>query len=285
VIPEDCPESFKQLILDCWQLEPEKRPTAEKLVSRLKALGAEFEPYHYNLIKACERLEQLIHPKRKEALAYIPPFITERAVEGPIENYWDKWETSKEGPNPPLKLADISSKFIKSPGCSTLLLLGEAGLGKTLTTYLLADQLLSRWWAHINKGEVAPECLPIFIRPTLPNWSHKALKGAYLNAIEAYGLKGIPMLAFIDGYDEIQMDEEPLNVVEHLGLSDYNNVKLVVTCRPNTVEAKLLNERFNFKGNLQTYHFLPFSLEQLLGYLKEQLSWEETTKEAYKKTL
>jgi serine/threonine protein kinase len=292
-IPEKCPPSFKELILDCWEHEPKNRPSAQELVLKLEDLRpedleAECKPYHHTLIKACEQLEAIIHTKRKEALAYIEPFVTAREVEEPIENYWDRREVTKdpkEGPNPPLKLKDIFSEFVKARERSTLLLLGEAGLGKTLTTYRWADQLLSEWRAHINKGAGAPEYFPLFIRPTVPSWTHTAIKKAYLNVLATYGLQDIPILVFIDGYDELQMDEEPINLVDHVGLAAYDNIKLVVTCRPNTVDAKLLYERFNFKGNLETYYFLPFSLDQLLGYLKEQLSWGEETLGAYKKTL
>jgi len=100
-------------------------------------------------------------------LTYIEPFITARVVEESIENYWDKWETC---PNPPLKLDNIFKNFIEAPSCSTLLLLGEAGLGKTLTTYVWANQLIQNWWAYLkNFSTKVPPYFPIFIRPTLPH--------------------------------------------------------------------------------------------------------------------
>jgi len=290
-IPDDCPKAFRRLILACWKREPSERPSAQDLVGRLEGLGAEFNPQHHVLIKACNQLEKIIHPKRKEALAYIAPFITARQVEEPIENYWDRWETSKEnkdGPNPPLKLEDAFLKFIQASDCSTLLLMGEGGLGKTLTTYLWADQLIQQWWAYIKDPSIEkPSYFPIFIRPTVSGWAHTDLQGSFLNILKQYGLKDIPMLVFVDSYDELQLEEKqaPGNLVKHLGLLEYPKAKLIVTCRPNTVKPENLQGRFNFNGELQAYHFLPFSINQLLGYLKEQLSWEDETKEDYRRTL
>ena len=76
---------------------------------------------------------------------------------------------------------------------------------------------------------------------------------------------------------------EPTNLVEHLGL--LGNTKLIVTCRPNTVKQSAHGTRFGFNGALTTRHFLPFNLDQLLGYLKNELSWEEKVYQDYKNTL
>jgi len=102
----------------------------------------------------------------------------------------------------------------------------------------------------------------------------------------AYKAADIPLLVFIDGYDELQMDVENLtNLPKILGRSEYPNAKLIVTSRPNTIDKEKLEERFSFNNKLESYHFLPFNIDQLLGYLKEQLAWEEETKANYKRTL
>jgi len=136
------------------------------------------------------------------------------------------------------------------------------GPGKTLTTYMWADQLLGQWWTYIQDPSIErPPYFPLFIRPTLSNWTHSALEGAFLNALNQYGLQhtDIPLLVIIDGYDELQMDvEDPANLPKYLGISDYLNSKLIVTCRPNTIDDKELDERFSLNGELQTYYFLPF---------------------------
>ena len=110
-------------------------------------------------------------------------------------------------PNTPLILAETFDKFIETPNANTLLLLGEAGLGKTLTTYQWGDKLLNQWWAHINTGSLAPAYFPLFIRPELPTWSHTGIKDAFQEVVRKYNLpKGIQPLVFIDGYDELQND-------------------------------------------------------------------------------
>jgi len=72
-------------------------------------------------------------------------------------------------------------------------------------------------------------------------------------------LKDIPLLVFVDGYDELQLDETPINLVNHLGLSESSNSnnKLVLTCRPNTVDRFELDSRFAFNGQIR--YFLPFN--------------------------
>ena len=386
-IPNDCPKGIKQLILACWEHNPADRPTAQGVLAKLAALGPELDPYHYLLVTAAQKLEQVVHPKRKEMLAYIPPFVTQYSVDESIETYWTRVEaakakkeiakvkvkvakaevtkakkevikakketdrakaeaekaskakkeaikakketdrvkaeakkatkTKKEAikakkeaikakkeaiearkeaeaekakeeviANSPLALTETFKEFIETPNASTLLILGEAGLGKTLTTYQWGDQLLEQWWAHINTGTPAPAYFPIFIRPELPTWSHAGIKGAFQEVAKKYNLpKGIQPLVFIDGYDELQNDEEPTNLVEHLGLPEAGHPKLIVSCRPRTVEQSAQKSRFGFNGVLTTRHFLPFSLDQLLGYLQKELSWEEKVYQDYKNTL
>ena len=380
VIPTNCPKSIKALILECWAKEPKQRPTAQGVLAKLAALGPELDPYHHRLVTAVQKLEQRLHPKRKEGLAYIPPFVTQYSIDESIETYWarveavqakaeaaqakaeaawtkafqvkveaarakaeaaqakvealqakaaqriftsfplkyvkEKADRAKEkatkakekatkakeeatkakeeaarekgerSPNPPLTLAETFKEFIETPKSNTLLLLGEAGLGKTLTTYQWGDQLLNQWWAHINTGTPAPAYFPIFIRSELPTWSHAHIKDAFQEVARKYNLPpGIQPLVFIDGYDELQLDEAPTALVEHLGLQDLGGSKLIVTCRPHTVEKSAQGARFGFNGALTTRHFLPFSLDQLLGYLQKELSEDEQVYQDYKNTL
>ena len=289
-ISDDCPKGIRQVILDCWEKDPSQRPTAQGVLAKLAALGPELDPYHHRLVTAAQKLEQLVHPKRKEGRAYIPPFVTQYSVDESIEMYWTRVESAKakgeSDPNQPLTLAETFKEFIKTPNANTLLLLGEAGLGKTLTTYQWGDQLLEQWWAHINTGSLAPAYFPLFIRPEMSTWSHARIRGAFQEVTRKYNLpKGIQLLVFIDGYDELQLDAEPTNLVEHLGLLGMCDAKLIVTCRPNTVKKSAQETRFGFNGALTTRHFLPFSLDQLLGYLQKELSWEEKVYQEYKETL
>jgi len=95
-IPDNCPPSWNQLILECWEADQSKRPSAEQLVKTLEKLGVEFDSERHSLIMACEKLENLIHPRRKEIQSYIAPFVTKHYLEESTESYWNNIESSKE---------------------------------------------------------------------------------------------------------------------------------------------------------------------------------------------
>ena len=342
-IPNDCPPEWRQLILDCWQHDPEKRPTAEGLVKRIEGiLSTQHE--QSVVLQTCEALESLIHPKRLEALSYLPPYLTQSRVDEPIETYWQRFEGSmkKAAPaptttttttttttmtttttaltttvspadpaadkkdNPPVDLKETLDDFLKKPGSGVLLLLGEAGLGKTLTTYRLADAQVQAWRDYLNtpkamQGE-APY-LPIFIRPTLKRWSHSALTDTFTQAKEKYGLDQtatpLRFLVIVDGYDECQLDSEPQNLCTQLGIvhqssGEHPSVKVVVTCRPNTVPELQLKERFGLSLSrdpgdrqkaLEVRYFLPFNFDQIVTYLTDRLGWDESTQNTYAQKL
>ena len=62
-------------------------------------------------------------------------------------------------------------------------------------------------------------------------------------------------------------------------------IKLLVTCRPNTVSTHELKTRFAYDNQLTVRYFLPFRLEQVLDYLQEQLTWTKEMYLGYQKTL
>ncbi len=293
VIPEHCPESFRQLILACWRTDPAQRLSIEEVIKSLRDMGGEFHPEPV-IMETCEQIETLIHPKRLEGLKYIEPYLTEHKVTEPIDVYWSHFESTskargKRG-NSPLDLNNILTEFLNNADTSSLLLLGDSGLGKTLSTYLLADRLMAKWRTHLSDSENKPY-LPIFIRPTLKAWSHQELKDGFAKALDFYGLKEvlkkskIPLLLIVDGYDECQADEafnqHPQNLSEQLGIPPDANIKLFVTCRPDTVEFSALKERFECKNTLEVKYFLPFNIEQLLQYLNDNLGWTAEEKAGY----
>ena len=316
-IPDNCPEGFKALILQCWQHDPKKRGDVESLGEHLKKLTETLHQKEIPWLSACNALDERLHKKRVEGLSYIAPYLTRQRVDEPIETYWQRWETkiaenttsasttpsstttptslSKTGDsttitggNPPLDLHQTLQDFIIRPGNRTLLLLGDSGLGKTLSVCLFADQLLGAWHRHRQTPtHPAPAYLPLLLRPALKNWSHSGLQQAFAKAIDYYGLKNttIPLLVIIDGYDECQLDIAPQNLVTALGIPAQASVKLIVTCRPHTVEELQLTNRFAFQGQLETRYFLPFNIKQILGYLQDRLSWTEATHQQYQDKL
>ena len=109
-------------------------------------------------LSACDALDELLHIPRLEGLSYIAPYLTAQKVDEPIETYWQRYEqeieqTSSASGNAPLDLNKTLQDFITRPGNSTLLLLGDSGLGKSLSVALFADKLIGEWRLHRQYSE------------------------------------------------------------------------------------------------------------------------------------
>lgn len=285
-IPSDCPEEFKKLILDCWELDPDKRPTAEHLVERLSGMASQFHT-DAGLVATCEQIEELIHHQRLEVLKYIEPFLTEYELRESAESFWEQ-EENKANPSPLLQLNDTFEEFLTNPASLTLLLLGEAGLGKTLSTYQLAGRLMAEWWQYLsNPTENETPYLPVLVRPSLTTWSYEDLNNALLKALSSKPYKAISnnanakLLVIVDGYDECKTTGSYQNLAEQLGIVAFPNAKLLVTCRVDAVERADLKNRFNLNNNLKVRYFLPFNIHQLLNYLKCNLYWNDNAYQYY----
>jgi WD40 repeat protein/serine/threonine protein kinase len=296
-IPSDCPDEFRELILSCWQFEPEKRPSAKAVVEKISKIGANFHP-KADWLKLCEVLDEQIHSSRAETLKYVAPYVTARRVDEDLDTYWKRLEghIEQEGTfntsNPPLELNETFNDFLNNPQTSILLLLGESGLGKTLSTYQLAGNLLAQWWGCLESNQRYTPYTPIFIRPMLNNWSYSELTDGIDKVFERHQLdmslpefKNAPWLFIIDGYDECQADVEPQNLPQQLGLHNYPNAKLLVTSRPHIVNELELSNRFASNNNLVVRYFLPFSIHQLLNYLKINLYWNDKNYSDYQEKL
>jgi len=301
-IPEDCPSEIRQLILDCWRTNPEDRPSAEEVVTRLKRM--EFNEFS-SLIQLCEEVDIEIHPARIEGLKYLPSYLTEHQVLEDLDTYWQRLEmqpdfegnlsrqeisTPSQLGNPPFSLHKTLNEFLAQEEANSLVLLGESGLGKTLSTYQLADRLLSQWWNYLKNPVGTMPYYPLFIRSKLSQWSHSELVNAMDKIFKIYGenealLKGIPVLVIVDAYDECQADIPPENLPKQMGLNDLPHVKLLVTCRSNTVENSALSARFALNGRLTVRYFLPFHTQQMLCYLKESLNWAPDTYQHYQEII
>ena len=294
-IPADCPEVFKNVILSCWQHDPQKRVSADRLLKNLQNL-TKAQHKETPWLAACDTLDELLHSARLEGLSYIAPYLTEHKVDGPIETYWQRYEqaigqtsSAVTSGNAPLDLNQTLQNFIVSPGNRTLLLLGDSGLGKSLSVALLADKLIGEWRLHRQspKTQSAPSYLPLLLRHVLKRWAHSELNQSFSKVMDYYGLQGVttPLLIIIDGYDECQQDMASQNLAAQLGIPAQASVKLIVTCRSETVEQNQLSNRFAFQGQLETRYFLPFNIKQVVSYLNDRLSWTESRRKKYQKTL
>ena len=289
-IPGGCPAPLRQLIQTCWRARPAERADIAEVLRQLQAMAPAMHPQHA-LLALTMHLEHALHARRADARHYVPSQVTLQPIEGSVEQYWERLERHAgpgEMANAPRALQGVLDGFLAEPGAGALLLLGEGGLGKSLSTHVLADRLQQQWWQHFADPahHARPRYLPLFIRSHVPGWTYTELKNACADILSRHGLQSgqATPLVFIDGYDECRFEEEtPGNLARHLSLP--LDAKLIVTCRPGTVPKDQVEERFAFQGQLQSCHYLSFNPGQLLAYLKQHLGWDEATHRGYEAKL
>uniref|UniRef100_A0A6B2KYF0 Protein kinase domain-containing protein n=1 Tax=Arcella intermedia TaxID=1963864 RepID=A0A6B2KYF0_9EUKA len=285
-IPSDCPLSYHKLIMDCWNNSPELRPNVQRIIEDLSGMGEELNHGEPKLFVYCQKLERFVYPKKLEGLYYLAPYVTQFQVTEPIETYWSTYETNQKSSsgNPPLDLFETFKNFLNEKEQRVLLFFGGSGLGKSLSTFLFAIDILKDWWNYLNQDGKKPNYLPLFIRPALNSWNFSELKGAFSKVIDFWGLGklDVPFLIIIDGYDECAGNHSHLyNLPQHLGLPDHLECKLIITCRPAIFPKDKLMDYFSFQKTLQVYYFLPFKTTQILSYVSKKLGWTEKTREDY----
>ena len=289
-IPASCPAPLRRLIQACWCARPAERADIAEVIRQLQEMASIMHPEHA-LLSLTMHLEQSLHGRREDARHYVPSQVTLKPIEGSVEQYWERLK-QHAGPNEvfnaPQQLQGELAGFLIAPGGGTLLLLGEGGLGKSLSIYVLADRLQQQWWQHFADPAKYPKprYLPVFLRNHVANWTDAGLKNVCANVLTRYGLQPgqVTPLVFVDGYDECRSDEEkPRNLARHLSLPA--DAKLIVTCRPGTIPKDQVQEHFAFQGALQSRHYLPFNTGQLLTYLKQHLDWDETTYRSFQSRL
>jgi len=292
-LPNDCPEAFKQLILSCWSLDPEKRPSTETIIQTLDSMAEtpKIEASEHKTLTLCAQMTGLVQEKRQEALEYLPSSLTAYRVVTSFDEYWQDVEKAEKEKkvilNPPLNLFEELHDFIEHSELTSLLLLGDSGLGKTLSTYQLVDQLLSQWYLYLDDPHKnkKPSYFPIFVRPALSEWTHNALKNeGFKQVCEYYKLpENLPLLLIFDAYDECQTSEEVVteNISEAMGIPKDRTIKLITTCRPQTIAEPEQKKRFEFRSKFETRHFLGFSNHQLIESLLNHLGWDEVQKKTF----
>jgi len=127
---------------------------------------------------------------------------------------------------------------------------------------------------------------PIFLREQLVKWSQNELKGGIEKAIRnicgfdakesVEGLKKFKFLIIADGLDELEREESAKdNIPNMLGLSNWPNVKILMTCRSYTPNERIvisLGESYGGPGKrLSCYHILPFNNSQIVNRIQESL--------------
>jgi serine/threonine protein kinase len=233
-IPENCPSQWKQIITMCLDFDPTKRPTSQLLVSEtIPKLASEHLSgdllEEFRFFHSVHVLEDIVNPHKFSILEYIPPFVTKDIVEEPLDEYWAKIEnatsssssssSSNSTPspslnfsNPPFILQEQILSFLRGKE-NVLVLLGESGLGKSLTTFNLAEILSEQWRSYFcdKKSNPKPDFFPVFLRPSVQKWKQSALTGGFESLKKFHGIEKLeefPLLVIVDAYDELAIDEK-----------------------------------------------------------------------------
>jgi hypothetical protein len=361
-------EVWKQLVYSCLEFDPSKRPTAEDLVKTIKTMSTSLftfpeQPLEAALIASSEALlkheaRMQLYETQKNRQAYIPPVVKMTDVTEDWDKFWLQFEskqseqevkeTKEQSGNKAAASAEIQqledsvSQFLKDPIQSCLLLLADAGTGKSLSLHQLAERLLQSSVSSFhdnqsdNKDDKSEEWLPVFIRPALQQkWNYSSLTDAIQACMSFYHLsiqqqqslkqqqqslqqqqqpslqhgvtsstsKKKRLLFLLDGYDELNADETAKQLWTQMGLNQWPQSKLIVTCRRFVVPRDEMEFRFSVlliqnqdqlqqqqgqqkgatvtSGGLIVRYLLPFRLQQMLDYLQKQLNWDTTTQQTY----
>ncbi len=243
------------LIRRCLAVRPEARPTAPQLRDELlaAALSCFANPAEAFGALVEQRNRWLLHDSRRARAEYQPPFATTSRA---ITHASDKDEKSGGAPRP---VTAVLKEFLAPTSQErVLLLLGDGGLGKTLTLQHLVSAPPQPW-------------LAVQLRHALPQWSHATLRGAVSHALQFYGGSAsghtAPIVLLIDAYDELSHDiapEDDLPCV--LGMAA--NMKLIVTARRTAVPDADLGRRFG--TSVVVRYLLPFTPQQIRALMRQR---------------
>ena len=192
-IPADCPPQIKQLILACWRLRRAERASIADVLQLLHDMAPAMHADH-TLLALTMHLEQALHARRAEAHHDVHCQVTLQPIEGSVEKYRERHD-NHAGPaathNAPHQLQQVFDDFLASSIAGTLLLLGEGGLGKSLSMCMLADRTQQHWWQHFADpaSQPKPRYLPVFIRSHVDSWTHATLENACADALQRHDLQ------------------------------------------------------------------------------------------------
>jgi len=312
LIPEISLE-FAMVINGCVKVHPEERFQIGQVLNNLLILTK------LKLLNICRKIESICYSRYLEGLSFIPPYVSKNYVTYPDE-YWKKLEffqsieqspsneqlyfekyyfperlekfewTNHLQQNPPISLDKVLFDFLDSDN-TTVALFGDAGTGKSLSTHLLAFNIIQDWKLLLSKNDTSllkDKYFPIFIRPTLEHWTQKDLENSFMHSLKYYELENLfdnmNFLIIVDGYDECLANiNENFNIGDSLNIPKNIKVKLLITCRPNTISN--VKKSFEFRNNLVTYNFLPFNIIQLLKYLQNHKNWTNEEFSYYKEKM
>jgi hypothetical protein len=268
------------LVRRCLSFRVEERPTAAQLRDELLAAAPRCMPIPEATRAVVEvRNGWLLHDSRAARATYLPPFATPlRGLERVPARVADEPQrtgsaASEAAPEP---VTSAVERFLASPE-RVLVLLGDGGVGKSLTLQQLTAQLSAQSAAQ---GGAVRRWLPLLLRSALPQWRHADLQGAVLRALQWYGCPapsaggelegGARLLIVCDGYDELAARDGSGGPTEDLPrtLGMPASAKLVLTARRGGVPEAELERRFG--ASLRVRYFLPFTADQMRELMRRR---------------
>ena len=132
---------------------------------------------------------------------------------------------------------DVVMPFLESDKEHVLIVLGDAGAGKSILTYALPHRLwgltLSGSGSKKNPGFANSNYLPLRIE--LRAYSTDNVTGCIKKTFDELGIDGkasknLPFLFILDGFDEIKGHADS-NLYNECIRGQFFNAKLIVTCR------------------------------------------------------
>ncbi len=298
--PVDAAWPLADVIRRCLSFDPAQRPTAAQLRDELLAAAPWCLPGPGEAF--CAVAEQrnwwLLHESRGARAQYQAPFATARrglarvpTVEEKQRAHGNDDEEAKQVAHDVRPVTAALDEFLASSDQRrVLVLLGDGGVGKSLTLQRLVESCLIA--GSSASGAPAPAEAPapararwqaLQLRPALSGsgaWSHAGLRGAVQRALRWYaGAVACPgdarLVVLLDGYDELALaaggaadDDLP----RALGLDEPAlagaRVKLVVTARRTTVPEGELARRFG-PGSGALY-LLPFTAAQMETLMRQR---------------
>jgi len=163
-----------------------------------------------------------------------------------------------------------------------LLLLGDAGAGKTTFTYYLAEWLWRMHEKGIVKGKPIPVLIPLItIRDVEKDLlaEHLINRGLYPEEI-ALLKKHLSFVFILEGYDERNVFK---NLYDSNGFDEWN-CKVITSCRSQALLSRQGNYRSYFspaRGSLNEIILCPFTEKEIKKFLqefvkqhKQEIDWE-----------
>ena len=256
-LPVDARWPLADVIARCLAHDPALRPSAAQLVEALLALAPRCHADRATALRAVVTLRNqwLLHPSAADRELYEAPLATTRRGLERVPAVEEKGMGLEPLP------AAIDAFLDPAAARRALVLLGDGGNGKTLTLLrTAADEKVRGAW------------LPVLLRAGLPEWSHAELRDGLRKALRWYGMPADGasggserLLVLCDAYDELVDNAAADDLAATIGLAQWPNARLIVTCRRNIVSDVDMPLRF---AGAALRFLLPFTPAQTVRVLQ-----------------